>query len=118
MTEATAPKDSAIEDSAPEESAPADLLSEEAIEEVAEKTAADVAHDAATPPPAPTGIKAQAMQVALKGFMKLPPPAQQGVMKGAMTVGPVIAKAAPHMKKVLAGTGALVVLRKVRHRGK
>jgi hypothetical protein len=93
-------------------------LSEDAIAEVAEQTAADVAHDAAVPPPAPTGLKAQAMQVALKGFMKLPPPAQQGVMKGAMKVGPVIAKAGPYKNKILAGTGAVVVLRKLRRRGR
>ena len=100
------------------DAAPEDALSEEAIEVVAEQTAADIAKDSATPPPAPTGIKAQAMQVALKGFMKLPPPAQQGVMKGAMAIGPVIAKVGPYKNKVLAGTGALVVLKKVRSRGR
>ena len=115
MTEAA---QDAVQDSEPADDAFEDVMSEESIEAVAEETAADIANDSATPAPAPTGIKAQAMQVALKGFMKLPPPAQQGLMKGVMAVAPVITKAVEHKNKVLAGTGALVVLRKVRHRGK
>jgi hypothetical protein len=39
-------------------------------------------------------------------------------MKGAMKVGPVIAKAGPYKNKILAGTGAVVVLRKLRRRGR
>ena len=108
MTEATAP----------EGQAPQETLSEDPIEVIGEAAAAEAPAEPTPAPPAPTGLKAQALQVALKGFMKLPPPAQQGVMKGAMKVGPVIAKVAPYRNQVLAATGTLVVLRKVRNRGR
>ena len=63
--------------------------------------------------PAPDGLKAKAMQVGLKAYMAAPEPVQKATIKVVMKVHPVVAKAQPHAKKILAGTGALLVLRKL-----
>ena len=67
-------------------------------------------------PAPPTGIKAKANEVGLALFMKAPPKTQNAILQGYTKAQPVVEKAKPFAKPVLAGAGALLALRKVRHR--
>jgi hypothetical protein len=67
-------------------------------------------------PAQPSGIKAKANEVGLALFMKAPPKAQNAILQGYTKAQPVVEKAKPFAKPVLAGAGALLALRKVRHR--
>ena len=69
-----------------------------------------------TAPPQPTGLKAKANEVGLALFMKAPPKAQNAILQGYTKAQPAIEKAKPLAKPVLAGTAALLALRKVRRR--
>lgn len=71
--------------------------------------------DAAT---APSGLKAKAADVGLKAYLKAPPPVQNAMLTGYTKAQPVVAKVSPHAKKLLGGGLAIVVVRKLRHRGK
>ncbi|MCU1592857.1 MAG: hypothetical protein JWO12_249 [Frankiales bacterium] len=68
--------------------------------------------------PAPTGLKAKASAVGLKVYLASPPKAQTAMLNGFMKAQPVVAKARPHGQKILAGTGTLLVLRKLKNRRK
>jgi hypothetical protein len=68
-------------------------------------------------PVAPTGLKKKAMEVGLKLYLKLPPPAQQKTITVMMKVVPPVQRVAPHAKKIIAGTVAVAVVRTVRRRG-
>lgn len=69
-----------------------------------------------TPPPAPSGLKAKAADLGLKAYLKAPPPAQEAMLKGYAKAQPVVAKVAPHAKKVVGGGIALLAVRTVRRR--
>ena len=71
-----------------------------------------------TTTPKPSGLKAKASDVGLKVYLKAPPPAQDAMLKGFTKAQPVVAKLSPHAKKILGGGAAVVLLRKLRHRGK
>ena len=66
----------------------------------------------------PTGLKAMASDVGLKVYLKAPPPAQNAMLQGFTRAQPVVAKVSPHTKKILGGGLAVLVLRKLRHRGR
>jgi hypothetical protein len=67
--------------------------------------------------PAPaTGLKAKANEVGLQLFMKAPPKAQNAILQGYTKAAPVAAKVKPLAKPLLAGAGAILAIRKVRHR--
>jgi hypothetical protein len=67
-------------------------------------------------PAQPSGIKAKANEVGLALFMKAPPKAQNAILQGYTKAQPVVEKAKPLAKPLLVGAGALIALRKVRHR--
>ena len=69
-----------------------------------------------TTPPAPSGLKAKAADLGLKAYLKAPPPAQDAMLKGYTKAQPVVAKVAPHAKKLVGGSLALLAVRKLRHR--
>lgn len=66
--------------------------------------------------PAPTGLKKKAGDVGLKLYLASPPKAQTAMLNGFMKAQPVLAKAAPYKTKILAGTGAALVLRRLKRR--
>lgn len=67
-------------------------------------------------PAQPTGLKAKAGEVGLKVYMKSPPPVQNAMIQGYTKAQPAVAKVSPHMKKILGGGLAFLVLRKLKHR--
>ncbi|MCW2601586.1 MAG: hypothetical protein JWM02_3415 [Frankiales bacterium] len=66
----------------------------------------------------PTGLKAKASDVGLKVYLKSPPKAQNAMLQGFMKAQPVVAKVAPHGKKILGAGVGVLLLRKLRHRGR
>lgn len=66
----------------------------------------------------PTGLKAKASDVGLKVYLKAPPPAQNAMLQGFTKAQPVVAKVSPHASKILGGGLAVLLLRKLRHRGR
>ena len=68
--------------------------------------------------PAPTGLKKKAGDAGLKLYLAAPPMAQTAMLNGFMKAQPVVAKAKPHASKLLAGTGAALVLRRLKSRGR
>lgn len=74
--------------------------------------------DGTPPAPAPTGLKAQANDLGLKLYLKSPPPAQNAMLKGFLKAQPVIAKVKPHAKKIAGGAVGIVLLRKLKNRGR
>lgn len=67
---------------------------------------------------APSGLKAKAADLGLKAYLKAPPPVQNAMLTGYTKAQPVVAKVAPHTKKLLGGGLALVAVRRLRRRGK
>ena len=65
----------------------------------------------------PSGLKAKAADVGLKAYMKAPPPVQNAMLQGYTKAQPVVAKVSPHAKKIVGGSLAIVLVRKLRHRG-
>jgi hypothetical protein len=74
--------------------------------------------DSTAPAAAPTGLKAKAGDLGLRLYLKSPPPAQNAMLQGFLKAQPVIAKVAPHAKKIAGGGLGLVVLRTVTSRAK
>lgn len=68
--------------------------------------------------PAPTGLQAKANELGLKLYLKSPPPVQNAMLQGFTKAQPVIAKVTPHAKQILGGGVGVVVLRRLRNRGK
>ena len=66
----------------------------------------------------PTGLKAKAGEVGLKVYLKAPPPAQNAMLQGYTKAQPVVAKVSPHAKKIVGGGLAVLVLRRLKHRGR
>lgn len=66
----------------------------------------------------PSGLKAKAGEVGLKVYLKAPPPAQNAMLKGYTKAQPVVAKVSPHAKKIVGGGIAVLVLRRLKHRGR
>lgn len=66
----------------------------------------------------PSGLKAKAADIGMQAYLKAPPPVQNAMLQGYTKAQPVVAKVSPHAKKLLGGGLALVVVRKLRHRGK
>jgi hypothetical protein len=66
----------------------------------------------------PTGLKAKASDIGLKVYLKAPPPAQNAMLQGFMKAQPVVAKVSPHRKKILGGAVGVLLLRKLRRRGR
>ena len=64
----------------------------------------------------PTGLKAMAGDVALKAYLKAPPPAQNAMLQGYTKAQPVVAKLSPHAKQILGGGLGVLLLRRLRHR--
>lgn len=66
----------------------------------------------------PSGVKAKAADVGLKAYLKAPPPVQNAMLQGYTKAQPVVAKVSPHAKKLLAGGLAIVLVRRLRRRGR
>jgi hypothetical protein len=66
----------------------------------------------------PTGLKAKASDVGLKVYLKAPPPAQNAMLQGFLKAQPVVAKVSPHAKKIVGGGVGLLVVRRLRNRGR
>ncbi len=66
----------------------------------------------------PTGLKAMTSDVALKAYLKAPPRAQNAMLQGYTKAQPIVAKVAPHAKQLLGGGLGVLVLRRLRRRGR
>ena len=69
-------------------------------------------------PAKPTGLKAMASDVGLKVYLKAPPPAQNAMLQGFTKAQPVVAKVSPHAKQIVGAGLGLLLLRKLRRRGR